>query len=208
MFGFLVFALPTASGWQNCLCIRNNRGSYWTYTGIRKHCGVGGPQMSIAKNLLRDLFDWQTFDRVQIIHKDICSMTKCPWYLVLSKMSMPRIHPWNQISYNVYLYFRSTGLIHWNTIIALTCVAQLVGCHSAKWNVDCSIPSGGSCLGCRSGPQLGAWERQPHTDISLPLFLPPFPSKNKVFKNTIIFYWSNNCTVAALTITTLLALAV
>ena len=39
-----------------------------------------------------------------------------------------------------------------------------------------SIPSKGTCLGCRLGPQYGAGQRQPHTDVSLPLFLPPFPS--------------------------------
>ena len=34
----------------------------------------------------------------------------------------------------------------------------------------------GTCLGCRPGPQWGAYERQPHNDVSLSLFLPPFPS--------------------------------
>ena len=38
-----------------------------------------------------------------------------------------------------------------------------------------SIPSQGTCLGFGSGPLLGARERQPHIDVSLPLFLPPFP---------------------------------
>ena len=32
------------------------------------------------------------------------------------------------------------------------------------------------CLGRGPGPQLGAHERQPHIDVSLPLFLRPFPS--------------------------------
>ena len=32
-----------------------------------------------------------------------------------------------------------------------------------------------TCLGCRPGPCLGACERWP-TDVSLPFFLPPFPS--------------------------------
>ena len=36
-----------------------------------------------------------------------------------------------------------------------------------------------TCLGCGPGPLLEAWEKQP-IDVSLPLFLPPFPlSKNK-----------------------------
>ena len=36
------------------------------------------------------------------------------------------------------------------------------------------IPSLGTGLGCGPGPQLGAHERQPHIDVPLPLFLPPF----------------------------------
>ena len=45
------------------------------------------------------------------------------------------------------------------------------------------IPSQGTCLGCQPGPWWEAHKRQPHIDVSLPLFLPPFPSLkiNKVF---------------------------
>ena len=42
--------------------------------------------------------------------------------------------------------------------------------------VACSIPSQGTRRGCGPGPQLGAPERQPHIDVALSLFLPPFPS--------------------------------
>ena len=48
-----------------------------------------------------------------------------------------------------------------------------------------SIPSQGTCLGCGPGPQEGTLERQPHTDVSLPLFLPPFTCLkiiSKIFK--------------------------
>ena len=38
------------------------------------------------------------------------------------------------------------------------------------------VTSQGTCLGCGPGPLLGARERQPHIDVSLPLFLCPFPS--------------------------------
>ena len=38
-----------------------------------------------------------------------------------------------------------------------------------------SIPSQGTCLGCRPGPSWGPRERQPHIDIA-PLFLPLLPS--------------------------------
>ena len=44
-----------------------------------------------------------------------------------------------------------------------------------QW-IASSIPSQGTCLDCRPGPQVGVRERQPHTDVSLPLFLLPFPS--------------------------------
>ena len=55
-------------------------------------------------------------------------------------------------------------------------------CGSVDWawpadqRVSSSIPSQGTCLGCKPGSQCGAWERQPHIDVSLPLFLLPFPS--------------------------------
>ena len=39
-----------------------------------------------------------------------------------------------------------------------------------------SIPSQGTYLDCGLGPQWGAQERQPHIDVSLPLFLLPFHS--------------------------------
>ena len=38
-----------------------------------------------------------------------------------------------------------------------------------------SIPSQGTCLGCGPGPQWGPHKKQPHTDVSLPLFLPSLP---------------------------------
>ena len=50
-----------------------------------------------------------------------------------------------------------------------------------------SIPSQGPCLGYGPGPQWGPCESQPHIDISLPLFLPPFLSLkklNKIFKKS------------------------
>ena len=58
---------------------------------------------------------------------------------------------------------------------ALAGVAQWIECEPANQRVAGSIPSQGTCLGCGPGPQQGALERQPHTDVSLTLFLPPFP---------------------------------
>ena len=45
------------------------------------------------------------------------------------------------------------------------------------------IPRQGTCLGCGSGPQYRAHERQPHIAVSLPLFLPSSLSKNKYRKS-------------------------
>ena len=61
-------------------------------------------------------------------------------------------------------------------IFALAGVAQWIECWPANQRVTGSIPSQGTCLGCRPSHQLGAHKRQPHIDVSLPLFLPPFPS--------------------------------
>ena len=63
-----------------------------------------------------------------------------------------------------------------NTLKALVGVAQWTECRPENQRVVSSIPSQGTGLGCRPGPQLVAHERQPHIDIFLPLFLPPFPS--------------------------------
>ena len=59
---------------------------------------------------------------------------------------------------------------------ALAGVAQWIDCWHANQRVAGLIPSQGTCLGFRLGPQLGVHKRQPHTDVSLPLFLSPFPS--------------------------------
>ena len=59
---------------------------------------------------------------------------------------------------------------HENGIAALAGVAQWIEHRPAKQRVVGSIPSQGMCLGCGPGPQLGACEKQPHIDVSLPLF--------------------------------------
>ena len=55
-------------------------------------------------------------------------------------------------------------------------VAQWIEHESVNQRVTSSIPSQGTCLGCWPGPQLEAREGQLHIDVSLPRFLPPFPS--------------------------------
>ena len=61
-------------------------------------------------------------------------------------------------------------------LLALAAVAQWIECQPANQKVAGWIPSPGTSLGCGPGPQEETCERQPHIDVSLPLFLPPFPS--------------------------------
>ena len=62
-----------------------------------------------------------------------------------------------------------------DTIEALVGVAQWMEHGPVNPRVTSSIPSQGTCLGCRPGPLLEVCKRQ-LTDFSLPVFLPPFPS--------------------------------
>ena len=64
--------------------------------------------------------------------------------------------------------------------ITLAGVAQWIEHWTANQRVPGSIPSQGKRLGCGPGPWLGAHERQPHNNISLPLFFPTFPSLKKI----------------------------
>ena len=60
--------------------------------------------------------------------------------------------------------------------VALAGLAQWIEHRPMNQRVTGSIPSQGTLLGCGPGPQWGACERQPHIDVSLPVFLLPFPS--------------------------------
>ena len=61
-------------------------------------------------------------------------------------------------------------------------VVQWIEPQPANQRVAGSMPSQGTRLGCRPGPQSEVHDRQPHI-VSLPL-LPPFPflKINKIFK--------------------------
>ena len=67
----------------------------------------------------------------------------------------------NKIKYNVWSL---AGVVQWTER------------GPANQSVTGSIPSQGTCLGCRPDAQKVVCERQPHTDVSLPLFLPPSSS--------------------------------
>ena len=60
--------------------------------------------------------------------------------------------------------------------VALAGVTQLIEYWPDNQRFTGLIPSQDTCLGCRPGPQLGVCDRQPHINVSLPLFLPPFSS--------------------------------
>ena len=57
-------------------------------------------------------------------------------------------------------------------------MAQWIEHWPANQRVAGSIPSQDTCLGCGPGPQVGAHERQPHTDVSLPLLAGSIPSQD------------------------------
>ena len=72
----------------------------------------------------------------------------------------------------------SFGNLDQKGVNALVSVAQWIECWPANQRVTSLIPSliPSTCLGCGPGPQWGVCKRQPHIDVSLPFFLPPFSS--------------------------------
>ena len=77
--------------------------------------------------------------------------------------------------------YEGRGGVLRNTSRAMAGVAQWIEFQPVNQRVADLIPSQGTCLGCKPSPRWGeVCERQPHTDVSLCVFLPPFPlSKNK-----------------------------
>ena len=74
------------------------------------------------------------------------------------------------------------------SFVALAGIAQWIERRPANQKVSGSIPSQGTCLGCRPGPWWGARKKQPHTDVSLPLPSLSSPvSKNKYIKSLKTF---------------------
>ena len=65
---------------------------------------------------------------------------------------------------------------------ALAGVAQWIECRPVNPRVAGSIPSQGTCLDCWPGPWWGVHERQPHINVSFPLFLPLPLSKKRINK--------------------------
>ena len=80
------------------------------------------------------------------------------------------------VSVSVHVYSPSASQSSSKTREGPAGVAQWIERRPANQGVAGLIPSQGTCLGCGPGPQWGPYERQPHMDVSLPFFLPPFPS--------------------------------
>ena len=59
---------------------------------------------------------------------------------------------------------------------ALAGVTQWIEWWTANHRVAGLIPTQGTCLVCGTGPHEGVLKRQSCIDVSLPLFLPLFPS--------------------------------
>ena len=66
-----------------------------------------------------------------------------------------------------------------NVEVFLAGVAQWIERQPGNQRVTGSIPSQGKSLGCGPGSQERECKRQPYTDVSLHLFLLPFPSLKK-----------------------------
>ena len=73
---------------------------------------------------------------------------------------------------------KTPWVLIWGVKLALSAlagVAQWIEYWTANQRVTGLIPSQGTCLGCGPGLQLRACKRQPHINVALPFFLPPFP---------------------------------
>ena len=79
---------------------------------------------------------------------------------------------------------------------ALAGVAQWIECRPVNQSITSSIPSQVTCLGCRPCHHQGVHEKQPHIDVSLPLFLLPFPFlKRKKIKLRSFYHPSSEVSV-------------
>ena len=81
---------------------------------------------------------------------------------------------------DVYTWVISLPFKEKYQLVALAPVARWIECWPANQRVAGSSPSQGTCLGCKTGPQWGACERQPHTGVSL--FSPSLPLCLKINK--------------------------
>ena len=82
-------------------------------------------------------------------------------FLVKHQITQVTQTPWTQIEHPVILTFPKTKItFEREEISALLGVAQWIEHWPANWEVAGLIPSEGTCLGCRPGPQSRVCERQ------------------------------------------------
>ena len=140
-----------------------------------------GPHSIIAASMTETSNDCAIPEKVCIVvrifsfnYLGICILYSRKPFFIYTQNKRSFVHERGSITQSVTIY---------RTFPALASVAQWIEHQTAKQRVAGTIPSQGTCLGCRAGPQQGVHERQPHIDVSLPLFLPPPPlSKNKSLK--------------------------
>ena len=63
-----------------------------------------------------------------------------------------------------------------SALVGIETQAQWIEPGPVNQRVTDLVPHWGTFLDCGPGSHLGVCERQPHIDVSLPLFLLPFPS--------------------------------
>ena len=114
------------------------------------------------------------FVSVTGLSQSSCSASHLTVILVSYFFSNPTSNP----STNSFFFF-------FKIYPALAGVAQWIGCRPVNQTVAGSIPSQGTCLGCRPCPQEGAHERQPHIGVSLPVFSPSLPISLKINKQNL-----------------------
>ena len=126
----------------------------------------------VANNKIQTIKQKLEFWKTHICHHEFCSMIQHLKNLYNSMITVFSKWPvlyaiWNDVQVKDLLkikYLTLAGVVQWTE------------CWPMNQRVSGSIPNQGTDLGCRPGPQLWACKRQPHMAVSLPLFLPLFPS--------------------------------
>ena len=104
----------------------------------------------------------------------VCLLSSLRDFPALLSLASLTCHQW--VSCNS---LTSSLILMYKIRYTLAGVAQCTEQRPGNWETAGLIPSQGTCLGCRQGPQLGACDRQPlrsYFNVSLPLFHPPFSS--------------------------------
>ena len=112
------------------------------------------------------LYTW--IERNSIINMSILPKQSIDSMQFLLKYQMHISQTQSTYSKNLHRTEKYPESIHLfkNMYQALAGVAQWIECQPTNQRVTGSIPSQGTCLGCRPGPQQGAGKKQPHIDVS------------------------------------------